>query len=472
MRKIMGKRRVRIIRRNWNRDYYYDIINGIGFTISEPAEIEIDERAQKAMYGSRSPLYGTDYSDEQAFIERYRCKCGEFKGQQFEGETCPLCGTKIEFKDVDIEKTGWISLGNNYIIQPYYYNLLCAAIGKQVVPEIITAKNKVDTDGHLRKLRPEEIEEKPKHPYVGIGLVEFMERFEEVMLYFKAEKKKKADMIDRIIKEKSAVFVRYIPIYSTKLRPQSYTSDTYYFNSYDKHVNPLYRLSENIKNAEEIDKYLILSRIQTRVNKLWDLNFDFLHGKDGHIQDQILGGSLNNTSRNVIIPDPTLEDNQVDVSYHTFLELFKYRIIYYLMKMNDNMTLSKAYYQWATAFVFDRTIYEIMLYIIEKDKPKLLLNRNPTLNYYSMLLMTIRNVKEATDDYTLSVPLSILPGLNADFDGDILNIIAILLEELKHAFRKFDPISRMIISRDTDLLNEYFTITKGQLIDLHHFATL
>lgn len=39
-------------------------------------------------------------------------------------------------------------------------------------------------------------------------------------------------------------------------------------------------------------------------------------------------------------------------------------------------------------------------------------------------------------------------------------------------FRKFDPIRRMIISRDTGLINEYFTITKGQLIDLVHFATL
>ena len=43
-----------------------------------------------------------------------------------------------------------------------------------------------------------------------------------------------------------------------------------------------------------------------------------------------------------------------------------------------------------------------------------LINRNPTLNYYSMLLMRIRNVKPDDSDYTLSVGLSILPGLNAD----------------------------------------------------------
>ena len=34
------------------------------------------------------------------------------------------------------------------------------------------------------------------------------------------------------------------------------------------------------------------------------------------------------------------------------------------------------------------------------------------------------------------------------------------------------PIKRMIISRDTGLLNEYFSIVKGQLIDLYYFATI
>ena len=35
-----------------------------------------------------------------------------------------------------------------------------------------------------------------------------------------------------------------------------------------------------------------------------------------------------------------------------------------------------------------------------------------------MLLMKIRRVKPDGNDFILSVPLSILPGLNADFDGD------------------------------------------------------
>lgn len=62
--------------------------------------------------------------------------------------------------------------------------------------------------------------------------------------------------------------------------------------------------------------------------------------------------------------------------------------------------------------------------------------------------------------------------LNADFDGDILNIIGMMSDELAYAFRKFDPVTRMIMSRDSGLLNDYFGIEKCQLIDLYYFATI
>ncbi|MDE7088764.1 MAG: hypothetical protein K2O54_01455, partial [Prevotella sp.] len=123
------------------------------------------------------------------------------------------------------------------------------------------------------------------------------------------------------------------------------------------------------------------------------------------------------------------------------------------------------------AYKFNPRIYEIMQFMIKKDDVRILMNRNPTLNYYSILLMKVRSVKKDINDYTLSVPISVLPGLNADFDGDILNIIGIQNPIIMYALRKYDPISRMIISRDSGLLNEYFSIVKDQLINLYTFVT-
>ena len=56
-------------------------------------------------------------------------------------------------------------------------------------------------------------------------------------------------------------------------------------------------------------------------------------------------------------------------------------------------------------------------------------------------------------------------------DGDVLNIIGIMSEELAYMFRKFNPVERMIMSRDSGLINSYFSLTKNQLIDLEGFAT-
>ena len=408
----MGRQRVKLERLNWDTEFYQDILTNNGFVITEPATYNVDESKQKSMHGARSPLYGSDYDDETAFIERHRCKCGEFRGRMFEGEECPYCHTKIEFKDTNIELTGWIALGSNYVIAPFYYNKLCECIGTKTMGEIVNAKSVVDVDGHMRLATPEELEERPKHPYVGIGLIQFRNRFNEIMDYFKIKKKKRASEINRLKFEATSVFCSHVPIYSTFLRPQSSTADTYYFNSIDKEINPLFSLSEKVKYAEEIDKHFILNRIQQRVNSLWEKNFEFINGKEGWIRGQILGGSLNFTSRNVIIPKQSLRANEVDLSYHTFLAVFRFKIIYYLMKM-DNMSLSQANDEWANAYKFNPRIYEIMQFMIKKEDVHIIMNRNPTLNYYSILLMRVRSVKKDINDYTLSVPLNVLPGQHA-----------------------------------------------------------
>jgi hypothetical protein len=56
---------------------------------------------------------------------------------------------------------------------------------------------------------------------------------------------------------------------------------------------------------------------------------------------------------------------------------------------------------------FSEKIYELMNYIVKREEPCILLNRNPTLNFYSMLLMKVHKVKRDFDDYTLSVPPAI-----------------------------------------------------------------
>jgi DNA-directed RNA polymerase beta' subunit len=133
------------------------------------------------------------------------------------------------------------------------------------------------------------------------------------------------------------------------------------------------------------------------------------------IRENILGGRIDFSARNVIIPDPDLRVDEVKLGYLTFLELYKYEIIAHISQMSD-ISENEAYDQWFRATIsFNRKIYEIMKYLIKKRKPHVIINRNPTINYGSMLLMKVVDIKdEYKDDYTMSLPIQILNVLNAD----------------------------------------------------------
>ena len=78
------------------------------------------------------------------------------------------------------------------------------------------------------------------------------------------------------------------------------------------------------------------------------------------------------------MPSPDLKNSEVDLSYQTFLELFKYKIIFYLMKIED-IPLSRAYAIWKRATTFNQKVYNVMQFILKYAKVKVLINRNPTL---------------------------------------------------------------------------------------------
>ena len=105
----------------------------------------------------------------------------------------------------------------------------------------------------------------------------FFENYENILTYFANMKKNKAKTFELLLKQKDCVFVSHIPVASTLLRPQSITSDTFYFTSIDKIINTTFSLSENLKNCIDVEKDYILQRLQTKVNKMWNIYFEELY---------------------------------------------------------------------------------------------------------------------------------------------------------------------------------------------------
>ncbi len=438
--------RIKFSRMNLESECMYDCINGKGFLIRDTPFSDVDKSIRN-MDGPRSPRFGTTYGDSNEFMDRYRCDCGRTFGAAFEGEKCPFCGGEITNKDVDILYTGWMNFYPYKIINPLFYKRLQSALSKKVLEDIISNENIITSNGRIRK-HNDVLEVKKVHLfYHNIGLKEFYDNFEEIMLYYKKKRKQKADLIDSLIMDKDLVWTSKIPVYSIVLRPQGITAESYYFSPQDKQINPLTNISINLKKASPIEVPLYLYQAQMRANELWELNFSLIDGKHGWTRANVLGGEFNYSGRSVIVLDPTLHINEVDISYKAFLEQYKGNIIRRIRK-DKGWTVTKISNYIASKFMFDEYIYKIMCDIVREEHPKIILNRNPTITYGSILLMDIRKVKRDPSDVTLAIPSAILPGLNADFDGDVLNDLALTMEEFWELFEGFSPINMLINRTD------------------------
>lgn len=365
---------------NWDEEFKSDILTGKGFIAYERP---FDKTRKKNMNGIHSPRFGTSFEDDNAFAERYRCQCGNMIGKIYEGETCKDCGTKVQFVDTDLKIFAWYHIKHGYkIIQPSMYKKIEALIGKTYLADMIEFKYEMDLNGYFQ-LPDEKL--RNKNPYYGIGMLKFREKFDEILDWALKRKKMKRDLYDNIKENRDKVFASNIPIYSSVLRQVFLTDEDYSFTNIDKkynslmaNINVLNKEAEvNISTVKTIN--LALFKAQKKINLLYSYIFKIVNQKEGHIRENILGGRINFSARNVIIPDTTLRAHEIKLPYLTFLELYKPEIINVIMRLY-NTTLTAAINKWNKAQMgFDETVYEVMKYLIKHTKGGCvcLVNRNP-----------------------------------------------------------------------------------------------
>lgn len=83
-----------------------------------------------------------------------------------------------------------------------------------------------------------------------------------------------------------------------------------------------------------------------------------------------------------------------------------------------------------------RRVIEGLINSYDRGIP-VLINRNPTISIGGILQMYVTGI---ADGYVMEIPLEVLQGLAADFDGDTLNILLIINEDFKNAAENvFNP---------------------------------
>lgn len=465
----------RLVVKNWDTECALQMYTGEGFPIRKRKSF--DNKQQKYIDGIHSVLFGTSWEDENAFRDRYSCKCGKYQGAIYEGEVCPECGEKVGFVDVNLNKFGWIQMNTNYhIINPAMYALLKKFIGAKTLNRIIEWDKDLDSDAH-----PIEVKDN-KNKFVSLGLTGFYKHFYEIMEYYYKRRKKHEIYYWEILKKADCVFASNIPVFSSVLRPLFTSPDLYHYTKPEQAYNVIVGAVNKLNNYDgEIDESNeeainnLLYTIQQKVLKIDELIFKMIDKKTGHIHEGIFGGRMSFSARDVIVPNPSLHADEIILSYLAVLELYKLEIINLIVKVNGcNYTTALRF--WFDAHLkFSPFVYQIMMHLCKNSKYGMicLINRNPTIDFGSFDCMRVVGITQSYDNMTMSIPLQILGKLNADFDGDNLNIYSLKTNQMKKVFDKIlNPTKSMFISRNDGFLDTQNFLKKDQLIGLNAFCTI
>lgn len=452
---------------NLDEERQKDLLTSNGFICSKRQNIKKDLKSDDGIFSSK---FGPTLHDNDPFINRYKCKCGKLQGAVYEGFECESCKQKVKYVSDNFEYFGWIVIRKEFcLIHPNLYKSLTCLIGKKNLELILDCDEKIDENGFPIKREPTK-----DNPFVGLGMLGFRDNINEILDFFRDKNPKKIEFYEDIMSDFDKLFTHSIPVYTTQLRPYAISDNTFNFEG----NNAIYNLLTS--HAARINKSNLYMREREKPNKqiLWAMQNGFnniyadmekqLSQKKGYIRS-LIGGRFNFCARNVIIPDSDLEIDQIRIPYASAIELFQQKIINILSK---TYMPSEAYKIWNNArnSDWDETIANLITSIIESEYVGVFINRNPSLHTESIRQMRVVGINR---HFACSVPLQVLAGMNADFDGDTINILLIINEQfLKYAMAIFNPRYSGQISNNDGMFNNNVAHQTDTMICLNSFIFL
>ena len=417
---------------NLDKECEKDLANHHGLIIKEPQAINKALKSEDSIFSSK---FGRSLQDPNPYSHRYSCHCGYMQGSfnavpNDSNFKCPLCGTEVKLVGDDFTYFGWIILKDKYcVIHPLMYESLASLIGRDNLEAIIEPEIELDGDGNPMSLYDKRIFKKKKarkykkkvsldNTYAGIGMLAFRDRFDEIINYYIKKKPNKKDIYDDIVANKDIVFIHCIPVYTTQLRIAKVENKRFTCEKTNAEFNLLAKLAATVNKDERVvhnnykEKNKLLWDMQQKISSLTTEIIATLAGKKGVIRSTI-AGRVAFSSRDVIVPNPKLHMDQVTLPYFALVILLE-QVIVNIIQKSYNITYAKAYKMWYFASLkIEPRVKEIIDNLIKANKIKVMINRNPTISYASMVY---QNVVECTDGFTMGINQYVLKSLNADFD--------------------------------------------------------
>lgn len=436
---------------NLNKERDKDLRSGKGFIINSTLNIKKDINQEVGIFSSR---YGSNMMDTNPYANNYRCKCGNLYGTINHGDICPYCKEKVVYRDDDISIFGYMNLNNMYtLISPSMYAAIKAFFGGDKLDKIITPAIQVDENGIQISEEDKKSRKKSDEPFRHIGMLEFRNRFDEIMDYYLKKYPNKIKAYERIMKDRECIFINTVAVFSSLLRPSRVENGSLKYEDTNTNYNMLNTLIPRINqtklkiNTRKKDKLTLLWEAQQEYNEIYEKVKQILAGKKGDFRSAA-GGRCAFSARDVIRQDMSLRPNEIKLSFTNLCELLQFQIINILVRTYHD-TYANAYKKWYKAKIegSDVVVRDIIQGLIEVgDGLDVLINRNPTISYGSILKMKCVGINY---DHSMSISLSVLDPLAGDFDGDTLNIFYLWNKEFIEVCEEtFSPLVMFISKND------------------------
>jgi DNA-directed RNA polymerase beta' subunit len=217
----------------------------------------------------------------------FSCGCGRTKGRFHEGTPCPDCGEIVALTEPIVRRLGWIELGGYRIVNPIFYGFLQRMVRMGTLNTVLGYDRRITRDGMVKE------EESPRTPYDNIGLVEFEERFDEILEYFLENSKVKGReaLHSIVVRNRDLVFVDKLPVFSTILRPALIKRNNMIFdeinNLYDSVIMNVNIIKEGAGGAMGV--LPSLANVQDFANQIYEKIIENVRGKSGFIRSNMMG---------------------------------------------------------------------------------------------------------------------------------------------------------------------------------------
>jgi hypothetical protein len=382
-------------------------------------------------------LITTRYSSDMISLMP-SCRCGATKGEFSKNTLCLTCNTPVKSAiESDIEPIVWFRKPNGVqkLLNPMIWMMLSNRFKKGQYSLINWI---VDTKYNPNVKQPVAIINKMMQAGIQQGYNYFVENFDEIMEFMFSLKDFKAKQDDRLYeliqRERDRIFSDFIPIPNKSILIVEKTNfSTYVDEIITNAVNAIQMLVSIDRDFYDQTARAKENRTARAMSMLCDFYLSYfsdnVSSKQGQFRRHIFGSRTNFSFRAVITSITGPHDYlEIEVPWGVGLTVFREHLLNKLSRLGLSMNQAVGMiYEHIEKYnpLLDKLLQEIIAEFPGGRCP-LLLNRNPSLLQGSILALNVRTIKKNPKDRTIGLSILVTRLLNADFDGDEVNVSLLL----------------------------------------------